>query len=75
VIEVLESLSGRRLDVEHVAAAAGDVKRTAADTTRARTDLGWEPRTTLADGLAAQLAWASPGRRRRSDAPAARARA
>jgi UDP-glucuronate 4-epimerase len=74
-IEVLESLSGRQLDVEHVAAAAGDVERTAADTTRAGADLGWEPRTTLADGLAEQLAWASTGWRRRSDAPSARVRA
>ncbi len=32
------------------------------DTTRARTDLGWEPRTSLEQGLGAQLAWrrASP---------------
>jgi UDP-glucuronate 4-epimerase len=59
VIATLESLSGRKLAVEHVAAAAGDVSRTAADTTAARRELGWEPETPLADGLAAQLSWAT----------------
>ena len=38
--------------------ARGDVRRTSADTARARRDLGWRPRTGLRDGLAAQLAWA-----------------
>ncbi len=59
VIALLEELSGRRLDVRFDSSAAGDVSRTAADTTRIRLDLGWEPATPLAEGLAAQLAWAA----------------
>lgn len=35
----------------------GDVRHTSADITRARDLLGWSPRTGLADGLAAELAW------------------
>jgi UDP-glucuronate 4-epimerase len=58
-IEVLESLSGRRLDLRMRSAAAGDVRRTAADTQRIRADLGWKPRVSLEDGLAAELAWAA----------------
>lgn len=58
VIELCERLSGRRLDVRYEPQAAGDVRRTAAHTSRIRSELGWEPRTSLAEGLAAQLAWA-----------------
>jgi UDP-glucuronate 4-epimerase len=58
VIATLESLAGERLRVDHEAAAAGDVSRTAADTTRARLELEWQPRVALAQGLAAQLSWA-----------------
>jgi nucleoside-diphosphate-sugar epimerase len=41
--------------------AAGDVRRTAADTSRARRDLDWEPRVSIEDGIDAQLAWAGVG--------------
>jgi nucleoside-diphosphate-sugar epimerase len=40
----------------HDASARGEVYRTWADTTRLRSDVGWQPRTSLADGLAAQVA-------------------
>lgn len=55
VIETCEDLSGRQLEITRTVGAAGDVRRTAADTTRIRRDVGWEPRTTLVDGLACQL--------------------
>jgi len=42
--------------VRYTEAAAGDVRRTAADTTRIRSEVGWEPKTSLEAGLAAQLA-------------------
>lgn len=35
----------------------GDVERTWADISRARTLLGYDPKTSLADGLAATIAW------------------
>jgi UDP-glucuronate 4-epimerase len=58
VIELAERLSGRRLDVVHEPAAAGDVTRTAADTSRIRRDTSWSPQIPLETGLAEQLAWA-----------------
>jgi nucleoside-diphosphate-sugar epimerase len=56
VLGLAEKLGGRRLEVGRGPASAGDVYRTAADTSRIRTELGWEPQTPLAEGLAAQLA-------------------
>jgi UDP-glucuronate 4-epimerase len=58
-IALLEGISGRTLDVSHVGAATGDVRRTKADVARIRAALGWEPRTSLADGLTRMWSWAS----------------
>jgi UDP-glucuronate 4-epimerase len=57
VIAVLEEISGRTLDVVRTAPAKGDVRRTAADTTRVRGELGWEPQVAFEDGLRAQYDW------------------
>jgi UDP-glucuronate 4-epimerase len=61
VIALVERLAGRRLAVSFEPAAAGDVRRTAADTTRIRSELGWRPQTSLAHGLEDQLAAAGAG--------------
>jgi nucleoside-diphosphate-sugar epimerase len=58
-IDLLERISGRTLEVTHRPAVAGDQRRTSADTTRIRRELGWEPTTSLEDGLRAQWEWAS----------------
>jgi UDP-glucuronate 4-epimerase len=55
VIALVERLTGKRLAVRYEPAAVGDVRRTAADTTRIRSELGWRPQTSLAEGLAAQI--------------------
>ena len=60
-IALAEEISGRALAVERFEAAAGDVKRTKADVSRATADLGWAPETALRDGMAAQWEWASRG--------------
>jgi UDP-glucuronate 4-epimerase len=57
-IALAERIAGRPLEVERLPAAPGDARRTRADTARARRDLGWEPRTPLAEGLRAQWEWA-----------------
>ena len=57
-IEVLERVSGRRLEVRAEPAARGDARRTAADVSLIARDLGWAPTTQLEDGLAAQWSWA-----------------
>jgi nucleoside-diphosphate-sugar epimerase len=59
-IALFEHLAGRTLDVRrHDEAVPGDQRRTRADTTRIRTELGWEPQVTLAEGAARQWSWAS----------------
>jgi len=58
-IETLEEISGRTLDLVERPVAAGDVRRTAPDTTRVEQDLGWRATTPLDDGLRAQWEWAS----------------
>jgi UDP-glucuronate 4-epimerase len=58
-IAALERIAGRRLDVRREPAVPGDQRRTKADTTRIRAELGWEPRTTLDEGLRAQWEWAT----------------
>jgi nucleoside-diphosphate-sugar epimerase len=56
-ISLFEDLAQRQLEVRIRAEAHGDHRRTSADTRRIRSDLGWEPRTPLADGLRAQWDW------------------
>jgi UDP-glucuronate 4-epimerase len=55
-IEICECLADKKLKVINEGAARGDVVRTGADTSLIRSELGWTPRTSLPDGLAAQLA-------------------
>jgi UDP-glucuronate 4-epimerase len=59
-IALFERLAGHPLDVgRHADAVPGDQRRTKADTTRIRAELGWEPRVSLEEGLARQWSWAS----------------
>jgi nucleoside-diphosphate-sugar epimerase len=57
-IRLAEGISGRRLRVRHEGVAAGDVRRTSADTTRLREATGWRPETSIETGLRAHLEWA-----------------
>jgi nucleoside-diphosphate-sugar epimerase len=59
VLRLAEDIAGRPLTVERLPAAPGDVRRTKADTALARRLLGWEPTTSLAEGLRVQWEWAS----------------
>jgi UDP-glucuronate 4-epimerase len=58
-IALFEDVSGRMLRLERGPVVAGDQRRTKADTTRIRSELGWEPRVPLAEGIARQWEWAS----------------
>ena len=58
-IALLEGIAGRTLELRRHPAVAGDQRRTQADTTRIRGELGWQPLVGLEDGLARQWAWAS----------------
>jgi len=56
-LDVLREVTGREVLVEHHEAQHGDVRHTWADTTAARTELGFRPRVGLHEGLAAEDAW------------------
>jgi nucleoside-diphosphate-sugar epimerase len=58
-IAILERVAGRGLEVRAGPPLPGDQRRTRADTTRIREELGWEPQTSLEDGLSAQWQWGS----------------
>jgi nucleoside-diphosphate-sugar epimerase len=58
-IEALERIAGRPLELVERPAEKGDVRRTAADTSRIERDLGWRATTSLEDGLNAQWEWAA----------------
>ena len=57
LIELVQELTGATIDLVRTGDQAGDVRRTGADTTAARSLLGWAPTTSLRDGVAAQVAW------------------
>jgi len=57
VLQIVERLVGRPLDVRRQETQKGDMRDTFADTTRAKTDLGFQPSWNLETGLAAEHAW------------------
>jgi UDP-glucuronate 4-epimerase len=48
---------GKTPVIQHLPEQPGDVRQTYADITRAATELGYAPQTTLAEGLAQNIAW------------------
>lgn len=59
VLDLIGRLTGRPLNIRRLPAEKGDMRDTFADTTRARTDLGFAPSHSLESGLAAECAWLS----------------
>jgi UDP-glucose 4-epimerase len=57
VFELIRRITGRLLRLNTVEPQAGDMRDTYADTTCARTDLGFTPAVTLEQGLRAQFQW------------------
>jgi nucleoside-diphosphate-sugar epimerase len=57
VLAHLERLAGHRAVVRQEPARPGDQRQTCADTRRLRRHLGWEPATSLTDGLTNQWRW------------------
>lgn len=57
VLDMIAELTGQQLNVRRVEAQAGDARDTAADTNRARAQLGFSPSHSLREGLAEQIAW------------------
>jgi UDP-glucose 4-epimerase len=59
VLEIIARIAGKRLDVRREPAQKGDMRDTYADTSLARTDLGFAPRVSLEEGIEAEYRWLS----------------
>jgi len=57
VISKLEELMGKKAKIEHKAFHIADIKETWADIKKAKQLLGWEPKTTLDQGLENSVKW------------------
>ncbi|HPQ40858.1 MAG TPA: GDP-mannose 4,6-dehydratase [bacterium] len=57
VFDLLRKLLHRDIQPKRTDVQKGDVRHTAADTTRAARDLGYSPRMTLENGLAEEIEW------------------
>lgn len=57
MIDVIGSVTGKRITIDRKPMQPGDVERTYADLTRSKAELGYEPQTTLAQGIAKQWEW------------------
>lgn len=57
IIGKLESIVGRRAVIRREPARPGDQRHTCADTGKLTRHLGWQPRISLDEGLARQVAW------------------
>lgn len=57
MIAALGDALGKPVRLTHLPEQPGDVPKTHADVTLARAELGYDPRTTLQEGLAAYVAW------------------
>jgi nucleoside-diphosphate-sugar epimerase len=57
VLDRIEKVVGRAIERRHVQPQHGDPRDTSSDTTLARRDLGYEPRTSLERGLSLQWEW------------------
>jgi len=56
-VRLLEECTGRTARIERLPRAAGDPKSTSADLTRARAELGYEPRVPAAEALRLEATW------------------
>jgi len=61
VLARVEGVTGRKIERTRVAPLAGDPRATSADVSRAKRDLGYDPRTDIAEGLKRQWEWQRTG--------------
>jgi nucleoside-diphosphate-sugar epimerase len=57
VLDTMEKVIGKPIERSHQGLARGDARHTAADVTKARTILGYNPQVSLAEGLAQEWQW------------------
>ena len=56
-IKILENLAGRKAGISCSGAAKGDVKHTWSDISKAKRELGYSPKTKIAEGLKKEYEW------------------
>ncbi len=56
-INAVETIIGKRINIKHVPARSGDQLRTKANIEKAKALLGYNPQTTLLEGVKAQVEW------------------
>lgn len=57
VLALMTEISGREPRIVHLDAQPGDVRMTGADTTKARALIGFDPQTSISEGIAEQYSW------------------
>jgi UDP-glucuronate 4-epimerase len=57
VLELVEEITGRPVEILRTQRMRGDVRRTSADTSALRAECSWVPSVSLREGLRAQLKW------------------
>jgi len=57
VIEIIEEIVGRELEVYYQGVQKGDVRHTLADMTKAKEKLGYKPKVSIQDGLKTEYEW------------------
>ena len=57
VLNKLEAITGRAMDVRREPPRRGDQRYTFADTSKLQNHLGWKPQVGLDEGLTRQVAW------------------
>lgn len=57
MVQTIEKVTGKKARLKHLPDQPGDVPRTMADISKARRMLGYEPKTSFAEGVAKQLEW------------------
>jgi CDP-paratose 2-epimerase len=62
-IELIDAITGRRSDVRFGPPRFGDLQYFVCDITRAERALGWRPRATVREGLAALIQWIETARK------------
>ena len=71
LVDLVESVAGTRLKRRHVLDAPQGVRGRSSDNTRILDRLGWQPTTSLADGIDATYRWIHDDLRSASDGPRA----
>ncbi len=66
VLQQIESILGRKLNLDYQERRKGDARHTSASIEQAKRLLGYEPRVSLAEGLSAEAAWVEEQLARRS---------